>query len=75
MMILSYMISWWGGVLFGYGLSLLIFKTQKRKIVDEMIVKIKYMIDIHQCDHENDEMIYARNLPQNKCIRCGEFYR
>lgn len=27
------------------------------------------------CLHENDGMIYTSNPPQNKCKKCGEFYR
>ncbi len=27
------------------------------------------------CIHENDGMIYTSNPPQNKCKKCGEFYR
>tara|TARA_R110000868_G_C10693842_1_gene748595 strand:+ start:233 stop:508 length:276 start_codon:yes stop_codon:yes gene_type:complete len=31
--------------------------------------------DIDRCQHEHDGMIYTSNPPQNKCIKCGEFYR
>ncbi len=31
--------------------------------------------DIKRCQHEHDGMIYTSNPPQNKCIKCGEFYR
>jgi hypothetical protein len=27
------------------------------------------------CIHEGDGMIYTSNPPQNKCKKCGEFYR
>lgn len=27
------------------------------------------------CIHENDGMIYTSNPPQNKCKKCGDFYR
>lgn len=27
------------------------------------------------CEHENDGMVYCSNPPQNKCKKCGEFYR
>lgn len=28
-----------------------------------------------ECQHENDGMIYTSIPPQNKCKKCGEFYR
>lgn len=28
-----------------------------------------------KCEHESDGMIYCSNPPQNKCTKCGEFYR
>jgi hypothetical protein len=27
------------------------------------------------CNHESDGLIYNSNPPQNKCKKCGEFYR
>jgi len=27
------------------------------------------------CEHESDGMIYTSNPPQNKCKKCGEFYK
>jgi len=27
------------------------------------------------CKHESDGLIYTSNPPQNKCKKCGEFYR
>lgn len=27
------------------------------------------------CHHESDGLIYTNNPPQNKCIKCKEFYR
>lgn len=40
--------------------------------------KIQSMIENyceHNCKHENDGLIYTSNPPQNKCIKCREFYR
>lgn len=28
-----------------------------------------------KCQHESDGNIYCSNPPQNKCVKCGEFYR
>ena len=39
----------------------------KNKIID--------MIENYKCDHESDGMCYTSNPPQNKCKKCGEFYR
>lgn len=30
---------------------------------------------VEECQHESDGMIYTSNPPQNKCNKCGEFYR
>lgn len=30
---------------------------------------------VKSCDHEDDGNIYASNPPQNKCKKCGEFYK
>ncbi len=27
------------------------------------------------CEHESDGLVYCSNPPQNKCKKCGEFYR
>ncbi len=37
--------------------------------------KVHCMIDNYHCDHESDGLIYTSNPPQNKCKKCGEFYR
>jgi len=42
---------------------------------DELLTKIQSMIDNYQCKHEGDGMIYTSHPPQNRCIKCGEFYR
>ena len=31
--------------------------------------------DNKECQHESDGSIYCSNPPQNKCIKCGGFYR
>lgn len=31
--------------------------------------------DVDRCSHESDGNIYTSCPPQNKCIKCGEFYR
>ena len=33
------------------------------------------MTDDNGCHHEHDGMIYTSNPSQNKCVKCGEFYR
>lgn len=30
---------------------------------------------IRKCEHESDGLSYMTNPPQNKCLKCGEFYR
>jgi hypothetical protein len=37
--------------------------------------KLKTMICGEVCYHESDGLIYCSNPPQNKCIKCGDFYR
>lgn len=37
--------------------------------------KIHLIIDKYQCKHESDGMCCTSEPPQNKCIKCGEFYR
>ncbi len=41
----------------------------------ELNNKLQFLIDNHQCTHKSDGMFYTSNPPQNKCIKCGEFYR
>jgi len=41
----------------------------------EVLGKISNMFENYHCNHEHDGMIYTSNPPQNKCIKCGEFYR
>jgi hypothetical protein len=43
-----------------------------------LLKKLQLMIDTyceHPCKHESDGSIYTSNPPQNKCKKCGEFYR
>jgi hypothetical protein len=40
------------------------------KAAGDMVLK-----DDPQCRHESDGMIYTSNPPQNKCKKCGAFYR
>lgn len=35
----------------------------------------KSQVDVDRCQHELDGFRYISNPPQNKCIKCGEFYR
>ncbi len=37
--------------------------------------KIESMFDNYRCDHKSDGTVYTSNPPQNKCKKCGEFYR
>lgn len=37
--------------------------------------KVSAMIDNYHCVHENDGMSYTSLPPQNRCKKCGEFYR
>jgi len=37
--------------------------------------KIKSMIDNYKCDHESDGFCYTSYPPQNRCKKCGDFYR
>ncbi len=38
----------------------------------EQINAIKFP---EKCQHKSDGLIYTSNPPQNKCKKCGEFYR
>jgi hypothetical protein len=62
-------------------MDIVMHRTKKQGVLQispiyfELRNKIKSMIDNYKCDHESDGLIYTSNPPQNKCKKCGEFYR
>jgi hypothetical protein len=54
----------------------------KRKSCDHMLdpdnricMKCHEYVPKVKCEHQHDGMIYTSNPPQNKCVKCGEFYK